>query len=56
VAKGALLVALDASVLAAQAEQARAELGLARTSFERTQDLAKRNFVSAARSTRPRRT
>ena len=48
VTKGALLVALDASVLAAQAEQARAELGLARTSFERTQDLAKRNFVSGS--------
>jgi membrane fusion protein (multidrug efflux system) len=48
VASGALLVALDASVLAAQAEQARAELGLARTNFERTQDLAKRNFVSGS--------
>ena len=48
VARGALLVSLDASVLAAQAEQARAELGLARTSFERTQDLAGRNFVSGS--------
>jgi hypothetical protein len=46
--RGALLVELDGSVLAAQAEQARAELGLARTSFERTEDLAKRNFVSSS--------
>lgn len=46
--RGALLVELDGSVLAAQAEQARAELGLARTSFERTEDLAKRNFVSGS--------
>lgn len=48
VPRGALLVSLDDSVLAAQAEQARAELGLARTSFERTQDLARRNFVSGS--------
>ena len=48
VLKGALLVALDDSVLAAQVEQARAELGLARTNFERTADLAKRNFVSGS--------
>ena len=48
VARGALLVALDDSVLAAQAEQARAELGLARTSYERTRDLAGRNFVSGS--------
>ncbi len=48
VLKGALLVALDDSVLAAQVEQARAELGLARTNFERTEDLAKRNFVSGS--------
>jgi len=48
VPRGALLVGLDDSVLAAQAEQASAELGLARASFERTQDLAKRNFVSGS--------
>lgn len=48
VLRGALLVSLDDSVLAAQAEQARAELGLARTSFERTQDLAGRKFVSGS--------
>jgi membrane fusion protein (multidrug efflux system) len=41
-------LSLDDSVLAAQVEQARAELGLARTSFERTEDLAKRNFVSGS--------
>ena len=48
VSRGALLVSLDASVLAAQAEQARAELGLAQTSFERTRDLAGRQFVSGS--------
>ncbi len=48
VARGVLLVGLDDSVLAAQVEQARAELGLARTNFERTEDLAKRNFVSGS--------
>jgi len=48
IVKGALLVGLDDSVLAAQVEQARAELGLARTNFERTEDLAKRNFVSGS--------
>ncbi|MEN9316882.1 MAG: hypothetical protein RIS35_3275 [Pseudomonadota bacterium] len=48
VPKAALLVALDDSVLAAQADQARAELGLARASYERTEDLAKKNFVSGS--------
>lgn len=48
VSRGALLVSLDASVLAAQAEQARAELGLAQTSYERTRDLAGRQFVSGS--------
>jgi membrane fusion protein (multidrug efflux system) len=48
VARGQLLLRLDDSVLAAQVEQARAELGLARTSFERTEDLAKRNYVSGS--------
>lgn len=48
VSRGALLVTLDASVLAAQAEQARAELGLAQTSYERTRDLAGRQFVSGS--------
>lgn len=48
VPKSALLVALDDSVLAAQADQARAELGLAKASYERTEDLAKKNFVSGS--------
>lgn len=48
VPKSALLVALDDSVLAAQADQARAELGLARAGYERTEDLAKKNFVSGS--------
>lgn len=48
VPKGAVLIELDGSVLAAQAEQSRAELGLAQTNFERTEDLAKRNFVSSS--------
>jgi membrane fusion protein (multidrug efflux system) len=48
VKRGDLLLRLDDSVLAAQVEQARAELGLAKTSFERTEDLAKRNFVSTS--------
>ncbi len=48
VAAGALLVQLDSSVLAAQVEQSRAELALARASFERSEDLAKRNFVSGS--------
>lgn len=41
-----LLIELDASVLAAQAEQVRAELALSQTTYDRTADLAKRNFVS----------
>ena len=48
VARGQLLLRLDDLVLAAQVEQARAELGLARTNFERTEDLAKRNYVSGS--------
>lgn len=48
VSRGALLVALDDSVLAAEAAQSRAELGLARTNHERTSDLARRNFVSGS--------
>lgn len=46
VRQGALLVELDGSVLAAQAEQTRAELALSRANHERTSDLAQRNFVS----------
>jgi len=48
VQRGATLIALDASVTAAEAEQSRAELALARANFERTSELAQRNFVSAS--------
>lgn len=52
VTRGAVLVALDASLTAAEVEQARAELGLARANYERTAELARRNFVSeSARDT-----
>jgi membrane fusion protein, multidrug efflux system len=46
VAKGALLVQLDAVVAAAEAEQAKAELALSQANFQRTQDLFAKNFVS----------
>jgi membrane fusion protein (multidrug efflux system) len=46
VVRNAVLVALDASVAAAEVEQARAELGLARANYQRTAELAERNFVS----------
>ena len=46
VKKGQLLVAFDSTVNQAEVLQARAELGIARTNFERTVDLAKKNFVS----------
>jgi len=46
VGKGTVLIALDNSVNAAEVEQARAELALAQSNFERTSDLAQRNFVS----------
>ncbi|MFM1991758.1 MAG: hypothetical protein RJA99_4715, partial [Pseudomonadota bacterium] len=48
VARGVVLVALDASVAAAEAEQSRAELALARANHDRTVELAQRNFVSAS--------
>jgi membrane fusion protein (multidrug efflux system) len=48
VSRGAVLIALDASVTAAEVEQARAELALARANYERTAELAQRNFVSAS--------
>jgi membrane fusion protein (multidrug efflux system) len=48
VSRGAVLIALDASVSAAEVEQARAELALARSNYERTAELAQRNFVSAS--------
>jgi len=43
-----VLVSLDASVASAEVEQTRAELALARANFERTEELAQRNFVSAS--------
>ncbi len=46
VTRGTTLFALDASLSAAEVEQARAELALAKANFERTAELARRNFVS----------
>lgn len=46
VQRGAILVSLDSSVTAAEVEQTRAELALARANFDRTSELAARNFVS----------
>jgi membrane fusion protein (multidrug efflux system) len=48
VSKGTILVALDSSLASAEAEQARAELSLSRANFDRTAELAQRNFVSAS--------
>jgi membrane fusion protein (multidrug efflux system) len=48
VQRGTVLFALDASVAAAEAEQSRAELALARANYDRTSELAQRNFVSAS--------
>jgi membrane fusion protein (multidrug efflux system) len=47
VTKGALLVRLDAAVPEAEVQQARANLQLARTKFDRAVDLAKSNFISS---------
>ncbi len=47
VRKGAALVVLDSSTQAAEVQQARANLALAKTNFERTQELQKSKFVSA---------
>jgi membrane fusion protein (multidrug efflux system) len=46
VAKGATLVKLDPSINAADVEQARANLKLAKSKFDRATDLAKSNFIS----------
>jgi len=46
VRKGDLLVLLDAAIVAAEAEQTRAELGLAQANYQRTVDLAQKQFVS----------
>ncbi|MBE0621048.1 MAG: biotin/lipoyl-binding protein, partial [Burkholderiales bacterium] len=47
VRKGTALVVLDSSTQAAEVQQARANLALAQSNFERTQELQKSNFVSA---------
>jgi membrane fusion protein, multidrug efflux system len=46
VAKGTLLVQIDNLVASAEVEQAKAELALAQSNFQRTSDLAAKNFVS----------
>jgi membrane fusion protein (multidrug efflux system) len=46
VAKGALLVRLDPTINEAEVQQARANLKLARSKYERAVDLAKSNFIS----------
>ncbi|MDR1647436.1 MAG: efflux RND transporter periplasmic adaptor subunit [Zoogloeaceae bacterium] len=48
VAAGALLVSLDASVEAAELQQAEASLALARANLKRNEDLFQKKFVSAA--------
>ena len=47
VRKGAALVVLDSSTQAAEVLQARANLALAQSNFERTQELERSKFVSA---------
>jgi len=47
VRKGQLLVALDDSVYAAELQQAKANLALQSSNYERTVELARDNFVSA---------
>lgn len=46
VSKGELLVRLDQSITQAEARQARANLTLAKAKYERSVDLAGRNFIS----------
>jgi membrane fusion protein (multidrug efflux system) len=46
VAKGSLLVGLDAATQAAEFEQAKANLGLAQANQKRTQELFERKFIS----------
>jgi membrane fusion protein (multidrug efflux system) len=46
VAKGALLVRLDTAVPQAEAQQARANMVLAKNKFDRAVDLAKSNYIS----------
>ncbi|MDD2883703.1 MAG: efflux RND transporter periplasmic adaptor subunit [Dechloromonas sp.] len=46
VAKGALLIAFDDAVQAAEVQQARANVAVARNNFKRSQELLSRQFVS----------
>ena len=48
VRRGQLIVALDASVNEAEVAQARAEYELAQSNLKRTEDLARKNFVSSS--------
>lgn len=48
VAKGDLLVALDDALNRAEVAQARAEYELAQSNLKRTEDLARKNFVSSS--------
>jgi membrane fusion protein (multidrug efflux system) len=48
VRRGQLLIGLDASLNEAEVAQARAELALAQSNLKRTEDLAKKNFVSGS--------
>jgi membrane fusion protein (multidrug efflux system) len=53
VAKGDTLVRLDPSINQAEVRQARANLTLAQGKYERSVDLAGRNFISVRRRTKP---
>lgn len=46
VSKGSVLVTLDAAIQEAELEQAKANLGLAQTSFQRNQELVAKKFIS----------
>lgn len=48
VKRGQMLVQLDAALNEAEVAQARAELDLAQSNLKRTEDLARRNFVSGS--------
>ncbi|MGE5336260.1 MAG: efflux RND transporter periplasmic adaptor subunit, partial [Gemmatimonadota bacterium] len=48
VRRGQLIVGLDASVNQAEVAQARAEFELAQSNLKRTEDLARKNFVSSS--------
>jgi len=48
VKRGQLLVQLDAALNEAEVAQARAELDLAKSNLKRTEDLARKNFVSGS--------